>query len=477
MMSATMNGCLAFFLIRLFLSQFFISDLTAFVIQSFPTCTCSSTQAWWSHSSLSRQQRQSFLSKTVLKKPSCVVPRKSFLFSTQREDDGIEAMRKLLEASWNAETMGSIPTNADAAAETAANSVVTAIQRGLNLCYVDLLLPQYDIRQGTNLYDEVRAVEFCIGLAINLHQMRGGGKSMIVVKDDKTINIVKRVLDARERSSRQDDAASTLSLPGAVDNQSDGYDEDDEVEFYNDFADFGSIGDDSSSIDSFREKLISTWDNPTAEPKTPKAQNGPPPLGPDAVSASKNFRLVSMLGDASSVRSGSDMMDSVIKAVAAYAQPKDDEDTIIILSAASDSEMIGVRSLVAKYQQQGKTIVLVNCSLDPIPRELISAQTVYSIQPLIARPVQSEQNLFAKESSYAKQQQEQKQAPSAPKIVVMRRFPRDWEVFVDDDSTTGKGFELACTIPANQVPKKGPSLEFIASCVKTYLQSRQQRLG
>lgn len=471
MVSMTMNSRLSFFHIVFFLSQFFISSLTAFVIPSFPT-TSSSTQAW--RSSLSRQQQKSFISRLVLNEPSFTVSIKSSLFLTQREEDGIEAMRKLLEASWNAETMGSVPTDADAAAETAANSLVTAIQRGLNLCYVDLLLPQYDIRQGTNLYDEVRAVEFCIGLALNLHSLRGGGKSMIVVKDDQTMNIVNRVLDARERSSWQDDAASTVSL--VVDENQSGDDEDDdddEVEFYNDFADFGSIEDDSTSIDSFREKLISTWDSPVAEePKTPQAELVSPPLGPGVSSASKNFRLVSMVGDGSSVRSGSDMIDSVIKAVAAHAQPKDDEDTIIILSAASNSEMIGVRSLVAKYQQQGKTIVLVNCSLDPIPRELISAQTVYSIQPLIARPVQSEQNLFAKDSSLSSSAKQQ-QPPDAPKVVVMRRFPRDWEVFVDDDSTTGNGFELACTIPANQVPKKGPSLEFIASCVKTFLQSRQ----
>ena len=53
---------------------------------------------------------------------------------------------------------------------------------------------------------------------------------------------------------------------------------------------------------------------------------------------------------------GPDMFDKVIKAVSANGQPKEDEDTIIIMSANSEEETIGIRALVAKYQKS-KTIV------------------------------------------------------------------------------------------------------------------------
>jgi len=166
-----------------------------------------------------------------------------------------------------------------------------------------------------------------------------------------------------------------------------------------------------------------------------------------------------MLGSAQ-VSSGADMVDDVIRAVTANALPNDDEETIIILSAIGREEMIGVRGLVGKYEGK-KKIVLVNCSLNPPPRELMMAQTVYSIQPYVARPKVSEANLFGSQAP-------QPQQFSPPKVVVMRRFPRDWEVFVD----VGNGFELANTVPPEQVDKKGPSMQYIAGCVKKHLQSK-----
>jgi hypothetical protein len=154
--------------------------------------------------------------------------------------------------------------------------------------------------------------------------------------------------------------------------------------------------------------------------------------------------------------------------VSANAQPRDEEDTLIILSAASREEMIGVRGLVSKFGGK-KTIILVNCYLNPPPRELMNAQTVYSIQPFLARPKVSEGNIFGSNKQPSDLNQQQSQQPQAsPKIVLMRRYPRDWEIFVD----VGNGFELARTVSASQVDKKGPSMEFIAGCVKQFMQSR-----
>jgi hypothetical protein len=53
-------------------------------------------------------------------------------------------MRRLLEASWNIETMGSVPTDAKSAAETAVVSINNALERSESapVFYVDILLPQ-----------------------------------------------------------------------------------------------------------------------------------------------------------------------------------------------------------------------------------------------------------------------------------------------------------------------------------------------
>jgi hypothetical protein len=61
------------------------------------------------------------------------------------------------------------------------------------------------------------------------------------------------------------------------------------------------------------------------------------------------------------------------------------------------------------------------------------------------------------------------QGKKAAKVVVLRRFPREWEVYVD----IGKGFDLAASVPDSSVPgKQGPTLEWVNCAVKRYLLSR-----
>jgi len=381
-------------------------------------------------------------------------------------------MRRLLEASWNVDTMGGVPTNVDNAADGAVEALNNAVERTKeSLFYVDLLLPQYDIRQGSNLYDEVMAVEFCIALS-----NRMAGKTAIVVRDSKSVDTVSRILNARQRDlgrQRQEEETG---------NSADSSSGEDKV-VYDDFADFGLVGDgddddddeadsdsavpslSTSSVESFRDQLIAGWDNDDGVDDDDKVAKGVPPANAAAPAAPspkavEKYRLTSMLGS-EKISSGADMTDDVVRAVKANAEPREDDDTIIILSAASKEEMIGVRGLVAKYEGK-KKILLVNCNLNPPPRELMMAQTVYSIQPFIARPKVSEANLFGNQATPKQQDQ-----PS-PKVVVMRRYPRDWEVFVD----LGSGFELAQSVPPSQVDKKGPNMQFVASCVKRHMQSR-----
>mmetsp|Transcript_13693 Transcript_13693/g.22659 ORF Transcript_13693/g.22659 Transcript_13693/m.22659 type:complete len:126 (+) Transcript_13693:1-378(+) len=118
--------------------------------------------------------------------------------------------------------------------------------------------------------------------------------------------------------------------------------------------------------------------------------------------------------------------------------------------------MLAVRALMAKYAKD-KKIILVNCRLDPLPRELEKCNTVYHLTPLVATTALDERNLFGKES--------QEERPPI-KVVSIRRYPGQWEVYVDAD---GKGFELAQRTAANQFQSKGPSFDWIGGVIKAFL--------
>jgi hypothetical protein len=363
--------------------------------------------------------------------------------------DELDSMRRLLQSSWNANSMGQVPSDATAGANEAFSSILSASDRGVDVFFVDLLLPTYDITQGTNLYDEVLAVEYCIALSKCLK-----GKTEILVRDDKTLQTVTRMLDVRERD------VQTIDLDDEFDEEDDDDFDDDHHE--EDVRDVDSSETESlSDADAFRQNLMSSWEgddtstdsstqpNPSdkvSEPTKPKKEK-------IANIPSKRYRLASLFGSAV-MSQGIDMMEDVVQALRVNALPSDDEENVIILSAVSREEMVAVRSLVANYEGQ-KKIILVNCKLEPMPRELRNAETAYSLLPLIAWPKGPE----------AEQSAEDK--PSPPKIVVLRRYPKDWEVYVD----AGRGFQLAATTPADQTNKRRLPMEWVAGCVQRYIQS------
>ena len=255
------------------------------------------------------------------------------------------------------------------------------------------------------------------------------------------------------------------------------YDPQNDAEVGDVFADFGTIGGTdgsensdiptlnedapslgtSSNVDQFRAQLDRIWGSPESlaisdifdeeRVETTSTSDG----RTRAEMSVKRYRLASLFGDAP-ISTGPDMMDDVIAAVSANGKPYDNEDNIIILSPVSKEEMIAIRALVGQYMKT-KKIILVNCKLDaPLPPELIGAETVYSILPLIAKS--------------ASRRIEDR---DDPKVVVLRRFPRDWEIYVD----VGDGFDLAASVPNSSVGgKQGPSMEWVSSAVKRYLQSR-----
>jgi hypothetical protein len=377
-----------------------------------------------------------------------------WLYSDE-EMESIDAMRKLLESSWNSVTMGQVPTNAEAAAEAAATSLTSAMDAASSgksrIHCIDILLPQYDIQQGSKIYDEVLATEFCIHLAKRLQ-----GRTEILVRDDPTLATISRVLKAREKEPE------ITANDGRHDGTAVG---DDEGEIIGAEAKYEAALDDSSSapdsdIESFRRQLMQGWneaddksESQIEEADVPTFIEIEPTSDSSTLTPTPMFRLASMLGSATNAASA-DGNRNDFEAAAQNAKPLENEDTIMILSATSPMEMIAVRSLVARYGDT-KTFVLVNCHLNPTPRELFSAQIVYSVLPLIARPRQNGQD-----------------AGFQPKIVVMRRYPADWEIFVDAD---GNGFELAGSFAPGRVDRRGPSMQVVSDCVKAHLHTRKGR--
>ena len=365
-----------------------------------------------------------------------------------------------------------------------------------NVFFVDLLLPQYDISAGSNFYDDVLAAEFCIGIANRLE-----GRSAIYVKDKNSLTTIQRILESRESAQVkyiEEDEYEEVEVEIEVeedeyDNENNNNDDDEiqvsetpptSIEFYDDFADFSGASDsvlDRSEIPvsppigidnkpptntgldviAFREQLMSTWDtdgNPSSSAprdtlrkkkatKTIIKRIKKEKLNPAAIdSVTKSYRLTSMFGD-SPISKGTDMSDDIISALRVNARPLPDEDTMIILSAISREECIALQSLVVSFQSS-KTIVLVNCKVDQLPRELSKVETVYSVLPLVAKG--DGKNI-------------------GPKLVVLRQYPGNWQVHVDAD---GQGFQLATQSPADYFPKRGPPMEWIAKCLKNFLQSR-----
>lgn len=416
--------------------------------------------------------------------PSSCVASSDQLFSSSGDDDNttgsnnnseLDALRMMLESSWNVDTMGKIPSDPTDSADEAVTAINSAKANGVNIFFVDLLLPSYDIKQGHTLYDEVLAVEYCIEIS-NLLK----GNSSILVRNGITLESVGRVIEAREREKRREQErlvpdSSNVRSSSSMDFSSDEKDLEDK-------EDEEEIPDSSDSdLDAFRQQLMSTWDaaplaggdssgDPIQSDEVPSSGEASIPMEEmirktdDVTQIESNddmndnredrkYRLASLFGD-SKISNGANMMDDIVQSLRLNALPKADEENIIVLSAVSREEMVAVRILAEKYEGT-KNIILLNCKLDPIPNELRRGETVYSISPLIARK---------KDTSTASRGDESEESP---KVVVMRRYPSDWEVYVD---VRGVGFQLAETAPAvNTRVARGPPMDWVVSSVQRYL--------
>ena len=392
-----------------------------------------------------------------------------------QQDDGrtnVDAMRSLLESSWNVGTMGEVPTSPESAAEAASQSITASLEAQPNkrLLQVDIRLPSFDIRQGPNIYDDIQSVEFCCQLAENLRRNSNGsiGKALILVRDGSAVRSAARILDVKERK-RQDE--ESMLNEDTID-RADGVPVDEDGE--EDSTDVESGGDD---IDAFRKQLSLTWgdddgkesssEEPEIDPSEAaaaanRARRGREQLkpsvnfNPEATKDGRSYRLASWFAD-ETISTGADMFTDAIEAVDTHGTMLTSEDVLILLSPVSREDTVAVRRLISRYGNT-KTIVLVNSALNPEPKEAFLSIPAYSITPLIAKPMQSESNFMS--------QKENAQEESPTKIIVLRRFPDDWQCYIDID---GSGFELVDSAPANTVGKLGPANDWIAACVKRHM--------
>ena len=355
------------------------------------------------------------------------------------EDPRLNAMRTMLESSWNDKTMGVVPSSAEKAAQAAADSVANAMAENHNVVMIDLRLPSYDITEGPKLYDIMAASDFCSYLSDELRERNLIRKSLVLVRNEKERAEIERV-----RSQRDEGTTIDEGIDDDIDSTTSANDGDDDL--------WGDVGDDN--VDDFRAKLMDSWDTPVEElESTTKPQSSAATTKTIAGKTQASHRLWSMVGKAE-ISAGPDMFNQVIAAADENAilstTGSEPEDALIILSPYDTTDVIAIRRILARYGQT-RTIIIVNSRMEVLPAELSSAVLVYGMMPLIARSRNSGVD------------------SNGLKAVVMRRFPSKWAVYVD---VYGDGFVEASNgdnVIAGS-SKEFPSPEYIAKAVQKHVE-------
>ena len=360
--------------------------------------------------------------------------------NSEPEDPRLDAMRTMLESSWNDKTMGVVPTSAEKAAQAAADSVANAMAENHNVVMIDLRLPSYDITEGPKLYDIMAASDFCSYLSDELRERNLIRKSLVLVRNEKERAEIERVRSQRDEG--------TTAIDEGIDD-----DIDESTASSIDDDSWGDTGDDD--VDDFRAKLMDSWDTPVEElESTTKPQSSEATTKIISGKSQSSHRLWSMVGKAE-ISAGPDMFNQVIAAADENAilstTGPEPEDALIILSPYDTTDVIAMRRILARYGQT-RTIIIVNSRMDVLPAELSSAVLVYGMMPLIARSRNKGDD-----------------SSNGLKAVVMRRFPSKWSVYVD---VYGDGFVEASNGDNVIIgsSKEFPSPEYIAKAVQKHVE-------
>ncbi|KAL3936588.1 MAG: hypothetical protein SGARI_002492 [Bacillariaceae sp.] len=246
--------------------------------------------------------------------------------------------------------MGRVPMDSSSGAMECVQAIMAAAMRteGENgVFFVDLHLPSYDISQGERQYDEVLATEFCIELSNGLE-----GKSEILVRDQKTLDTVEKILHAREEA-----VLENVEEDDFDDDEEEEEEGEEDSEPHNSDAQEISLEED---VDSFRQKLMAGWDegdaaaaNEIDESSSPTPTPPPPTPTSNRPRSNKTYRLASMFGSAR-IGSDGDMPQDVVRAVRDNALALENERNIIILSPAGQDEMVVSCRLLQEKKELGK---------------------------------------------------------------------------------------------------------------------------
>ena len=335
---------------------------------------------------------------------------------SKEDDPRMEAMRKILESSWNGQEMGKVPSSPEKAAEAAAESVALAMGKSNNVLMIDLRLPSYDITEGPRLYDKKAVYDFCTTLSTELQNRKLITKSLILVRND----------DERRETDRMSEVSAKAK---AVNDSDDEIMDDLEV---------------SQDVAEFRKRLMNAWDTPGNDrPRSDQSRTKP----------TSSHRLWSMVGN-ENITPGSDMFDKVIAAVDTHARldVSEQEDALIIISPYDTADVIAVRRILARYGQT-RTIIIVNSRMETLPIEMNNAILVYGIMPLVAQSTSNNVEVQNDEAGL--------------RVVVMKRFPKDFTLYID---VNGDGF-----VKVNEkVSKEFPTSQWIAQNVQAHVEGLSQ---
>jgi len=317
-----------------------------------------------------------------------------------------------------------VPNSPERAAEAAAESVAAAMRKSHNVLMIDLRISSYVITEG-NEYDKKAMYDFCTNLTTELRARKLITKSLILVRNEKErVDTERAIADARN--------AATV-----VPNEEE------------------EVAKESDDIAEFRKKLISSWDSP-ANPES----NAQSESSDQSANLGSSHRLWSMVAD-EKISSGPNMFDEVIAAVDKHARLRVEkhEDALIIVSPYDTADTIAIRRILARYGQT-RTIIIVNSHMEELPTEMDNAVLVYGMMPLEARPLSGTKYENEDESSF--------------KVVIMRRFPKDWSIFVDNNDS---GFVQANGSMYDQPradSKEFPSPEWVRRTIQDYVDDLSQ---
>jgi hypothetical protein len=388
------------------------------------------------------------------------------------KDARLNTLRSILESSWNQPTMGIVPTTPTNAAIAATECISNAMtsSSSTNIMMIDLRLPSYDIIEGQRAYDTMAVYNFGVELAHRMEQIGLVRKSLLLVRNGRECEEIKRVLNRRRQRKKI--------------NNDDEYenDDDDEDNLLRKWTK-------EEEADEFRKKLMSSWESSSYEDNalvssTSSYSKSDSSEGSKVIidnTNSASHRLWSMVGNELNYdidKSSSSVVDTfndIIAAVDIHARLQTNEDAIIILSPYDTTDIVALRRILSRYgsTKRSTPIIIVNSRLDTNPTELDNALLVYGMLPLVAKAVRQSS------SSSRAEMEEDDSTTNTPglRAVIMKRYPKDWTVYVD---VNGDGFVEAM----NDNDRSGigggttqsfPSPEWIAQRVQAHVEGLLRR--